>query len=44
MTELKKRFAMLIEMFTKHMAIAGCGAASHWCVYQMKEPKNIYKK
>lgn len=44
MKSLRNKIAMLIKAFTKNMAIMACGAASTWGGYQMKEPKNIYKK
>ena len=39
-----KALAKLIEMITKRIGIAACGACSYWGGYQAKEPKNIYKK
>ena len=39
-----RRIAMCMQMFTKHMALAACGCASHWLGYQPKEPKNIFRK
>jgi len=40
---MSKFFARFMQMFTKRAAVSACGAASQWCIYQPKEPKNIYK-
>lgn len=35
--------ASFIKGIAEFMAISASGAASHWGMFQMKEPKNIFK-
>ncbi len=35
--------ASFIKGIAEFMAISASGAASHWGMYQTKEPKNIFK-
>lgn len=44
MKNVRKSVAKIIQRVTKHMAVIACGSASHYGGYQIKEPKNIYRK
>lgn len=41
--KLKKNAAKAIKSVTQKMAKEACGSASHWGVYQPKEPKKVKK-